>query len=987
MKKIISFSLYGNKPNFQIGAVVNTMEARRIYPGWTCRFYTTDDELICRQLEYLGAEVVRMHDWPEGGMFWRFLAVDDADFCLSRDCDSVVTEREAVAVNEWMEGDYQWHAMHDHKAHRRFSMMGGMWGYRHYEETNRPEKRAQESAYFFDFRSKSIKTHMDEWLVENKNRTTVGRDWDQLFLGDSIYQGKAQTNIMWHGGWANNAGRPFPPHPDVRYGSFVGSYVFKEKPDMNPQKKKIIVSVLAGGSDHYERMERAARDTCFKDSPDNISVYYVHNYRDGIDLKEGEQKLLDDCFYYGEPAGRKNLLRKCIEFWGYCLENFEFDYIFRPNLGCWVSLDLLNFHANKLPSEKVYAGNLNSHRGVNYISGAGFLLSRDVVQLIWDHHKNDKEQKIEYDGDKLIDDMAIGSFLNSFDPPIPQTRLPRELLHKQDINEAAIKAQCHHYYFMHPKDPDCYYLMRQAIQNSNEENVGFPDKSLVKEEGVFEKIDRHELSFSQIRDVYLGSADPTIISEKTKREIRNCVIRDSNIFASCGGFFSLNVLDCLSDLPLDSVTFFDVNPYSVDMCRYVVELIKTCGTISSFLERYLMVHIQRSDENYLILPTSEKHRKNILDRNTWLHNDTSFNIFHAISKSPYSKDRVYLLGFMNVGGDRVGELLLKSRKDNSYIYQNTLGVGDGWLSSDESFVRMKKFLNSTKLNFLTADINSIECHPCDTVIASNISQFKRVSSKSNLIHANNKGHYAQSRFLSYKGKPKNKKVVYTVIAGGCDDLKQPEIINDDWDYVCFTDVENVQPEGGVWQLRPIPKEYDYEDKKRTASLLKIEFYNIFGNEYELVFYLDATTKIKCDLNNLVERHLFKNCDMAAIKHRERDCIYDEAEYVKKRGWVKPEKIDAQVSEYKNQKYPNNNGLICGGFLIRKNNLVMRKVCEIWSREYTSGCRRDQIGLAYSFWKASQSGYEATVCLMDFKDVHSSPDFEYICHKKNYQVGL
>ena len=86
-------------------------------------------------------------------------------------------------------------------------------------------------------------------------------------------------------------------------------------------------------------------------------------------------------------------------------------------------------------------------------------------------------------------------------------------------------------------------------------------------------------------------------------------------------------------------------------------------------------------------------------------------------------------------------------------------MGDGWLSSDESFVRMKKFLNSTKLNFLTADINSIECHPCDTVIASNISQFKRVSSKCNLIHANNKGHYAQSRFLSYKGKPKNKKVV------------------------------------------------------------------------------------------------------------------------------------------------------------------------------------------------------------------------------------
>ena len=28
--------------------------------------------------------------------------------------------------------------------------------------------------------------------------------------------------------------------------------------------KKIIVSVLVGGGDHFEKMEAAARDTCFK---------------------------------------------------------------------------------------------------------------------------------------------------------------------------------------------------------------------------------------------------------------------------------------------------------------------------------------------------------------------------------------------------------------------------------------------------------------------------------------------------------------------------------------------------------------------------------------------------------------------------------------------------------------------------------------------------------------------------------------------------
>ena len=226
MKKIISFSLYGNKPNFQVGAVLNVLEAKRLYPDWKCRFYTTDDEGICKQLEYLGAEVVRMDDWPEGGMFWRFLAVDDADICISRDCDSVVSDREAGAVEEWLKEDYQWHGMHDHRLHKKVSMMGGMWGYRHYEETNRPEKRAQESAYFFNFRTKPIRAYINEWLAEKKGRTTVGREWDQLFLGDAIYEGKAQTNIMWHGTWVNNPGRPFPAHEPFRYGKFVGDYAF-----------------------------------------------------------------------------------------------------------------------------------------------------------------------------------------------------------------------------------------------------------------------------------------------------------------------------------------------------------------------------------------------------------------------------------------------------------------------------------------------------------------------------------------------------------------------------------------------------------------------------------------------------------------------------------------------------------------------------------------------------------------------------------------
>lgn len=241
--------------------------------------------------------------------------------------------------------------------------------------------------------------------------------------------------------------------------------------------KKIIISVLACNTPHYERMEAAARDTCFKDPPENISIYYVHNYRDGVAIQEGESKLIDDCFYYGEPASRATLLRKCIEFWGYCLKNFDFDYIFRPNLGCWVSMDVLDKIVQQLPDKKVYAGvRGRSKGGIPFISGSGFVLSRDLVELIWEYYKNPENKPfgIECDGRILIDDVSIGAFLAAFDlrgydREIRWIDLPRKDLKKHQISSEAISFDCHHYYYL-SKDPECYYKMQEAIDTYNSLN-------------------------------------------------------------------------------------------------------------------------------------------------------------------------------------------------------------------------------------------------------------------------------------------------------------------------------------------------------------------------------------------------------------------------------------------------------------------------------------------------------------------------------------
>jgi hypothetical protein len=63
-------------------------------------------------------------------MLWRFFAIDDpnVDVVIFRDCDSRVSEREAVAVQEWLRSGTAMHRMHECPEHWNAQVMGGMWG-------------------------------------------------------------------------------------------------------------------------------------------------------------------------------------------------------------------------------------------------------------------------------------------------------------------------------------------------------------------------------------------------------------------------------------------------------------------------------------------------------------------------------------------------------------------------------------------------------------------------------------------------------------------------------------------------------------------------------------------------------------------------------------------------------------------------------------------------------------------------------------------
>ena len=132
-RNIIAFSLFGDRPKYTDGAVLNARAAPFVYPGWTARFYVDDSvpAPIRTALTRAGAQVMHVGGLPSApyGPLWRFLVADDpsVDRYVLRDVDSLINTRERVAVDAWIASGRHFHLMRDHFDHTEL-VLAGMWG-------------------------------------------------------------------------------------------------------------------------------------------------------------------------------------------------------------------------------------------------------------------------------------------------------------------------------------------------------------------------------------------------------------------------------------------------------------------------------------------------------------------------------------------------------------------------------------------------------------------------------------------------------------------------------------------------------------------------------------------------------------------------------------------------------------------------------------------------------------------------------------------
>lgn len=202
----------------------------------------------------------------------------------------------------------------------------------------------------------------------------------------------------------------------------------------------------------------------------------------------------------------------------------------------------------------------------------------------------------------------------------------------------------------------------------------------------------------------------------------------------------------------------------------------------------------------------------------------------------------------------------------------------------------------------------------------------------------------------------NRKVIYTAIFGDYNGLiPEPEIPG--FDFVCFTD--NPDFKAKPWKIKFLDPPVK-DDLTRSNRMIKILPHK-FLPEYDLSIYIDGNFLIINDLNKLLS-DLPEDVKMATFSHEftipdGRNCIYDEYNAILTLGEKESKILDDPqimlkfINKLKSECYPEKNGLIKGGFLMRKHNDPnVIAVMEDWWYMVEHYSKRDQLSFNYVAWK-------------------------------------
>jgi lipopolysaccharide biosynthesis glycosyltransferase/SAM-dependent methyltransferase/uncharacterized coiled-coil protein SlyX len=227
-------------------------------------------------------------------------------------------------------------------------------------------------------------------------------------------------------------------------------------------------------------------------------------------------------------------------------------------------------------------------------------------------------------------------------------------------------------------------------------------------------------------------------------------------------------------------------------------------------------------------------------------------------------------------------------------------------------------------------------------------------------------------YLRQKKERTSTKVIYTCIIHRYDELMQPYHVSAEWDYVCLTDDPDLirRESIGVWEIRPLRGLDEPLSPTRRNRWHKMHPHILFP-EYEESIYIDGNINILTD-------YIFKEIKERRSRfllpqHFARNCVYQEIEALLKSHRIGDEEKSLLTSHRRfleRAGFPKEAGLSENNLLYRKHHddLVV-KLMGAWWDIYARYSSRDQVSLAYVFWKNGIAVRDHTHanCRTNYKD--------------------
>ena len=208
-------------------------------------------------------------------------------------------------------------------------------------------------------------------------------------------------------------------------------------------------------------------------SSDDIPVYEKHHtvWRtymnsapmiDSYFIKYHEELtgLHGDTFYLSGTESYENIITKTLDAFEY-FKHSSYDFIIRSNLSSLWNFTALLTYLQTLPSQGVYSGIIGNYNGLQYVSGAGIIITPDILRILLDYRAHTELIRV-------IDDVDIGCTLLSMEVQCSQGNR-KDFFSREMVDAYTYDPSVYHYRFkwhnssLREEEPDCMLALLERF--------------------------------------------------------------------------------------------------------------------------------------------------------------------------------------------------------------------------------------------------------------------------------------------------------------------------------------------------------------------------------------------------------------------------------------------------------------------------------------------------------------------------------------------